>query len=128
VNAQLSGAISVTLQAENIQDLFSATPIKIKFDPKQLRLNDITPGELLSRDGQKVNVARDIRNDAGEASVTLTRLPGSTGISGTGALATFTFTAIGKGTATVTLSDFGLKDSQQQPIVVTAPELPVTIQ
>ena len=128
VNAQLSGAISVTLQAENVQDLFSATPIKIKYDPKMLRLNDITPGELLSRDGQKVNAARDIRNDAGEASVTLTRLPGATGMSGTGPLCTFTFTAVGKGNATVTLTDFGLKDSQQQPIVVTAPELPVTIQ
>jgi general secretion pathway protein D len=128
VSTQVSGAISVTLQAENVQDLFSATPIRIKFDPKQLRLNEITPGELLSRDNQKVNVARDIRNDAGEASITLSRLPGASGVSGSGALATFTFTAIGKGSSPVTLTDFGLKNSQQQPIVVTPPALPVTVQ
>lgn len=128
VTTQLSGAITVALQAENVQDLFSATPIRIKFDPKMLRLNEITQGELLARDGQKVNMARDIRNDAGEASVTLSRLPGAPGVSGSGALATFTFMAIGKGGSTISVTDFGLKNSQLQPVVVTPPEVLVTVQ
>jgi general secretion pathway protein D len=128
VATTLGGQISVTLQVENVNDLFSATPIRIKFDPKQLRLNDIIQGEFLGRDGQRVNVTRDIRNDVGEASITLTRLPGSPGVNGSGALATFTFSAIARGGGTVALTDFGLKNTQQQPVVVTPPELPVTVQ
>ena len=93
-----------------------------------MRLNEITPGEFLGRDAQKVTSAKDIRNDAGEAWVTMNRLPGAGGVSGTGPLATFQFTAIGKGSTKVTVTDFGLKNTQLQPIVVTGPEVDITVQ
>jgi general secretion pathway protein D len=125
--AQLSGTLNLTLQAENVQDLFTASPIRIKWDPKVLRLNEIAPGDFLSRDGQRITSAKDIRNDAGEAWVTLNRLPGAGGVSGSGTLATFSFTVIGKGNTKVTVTDFGLKNTQLQPISVTAPEAAVTV-
>lgn len=125
---QLSAPLNLTLQAENVQDLFTASPIRIKWDPKVLRLNEITPAEFLARDGQRVTTAKDIRNDSGEAWVTMNRLPGAGGISGSGALATFSFTAIGKGPTKVTVTDFGLKNTQLQPIVVVGPELDITVQ
>lgn len=128
VQTQLSAGVTVTLQFANATDVFAATPLQIKFDPRILRLMDVSAGDLLTRDGQRVNVAKDIRNDAGEASITLTRLPGTSGASGTGALATFTFVAIGKGSTDVTVSDMSLKNSQQQPIVVTPPVLRVNVQ
>jgi general secretion pathway protein D len=125
---QLSGAITVTLQAENVQDLFTASPIRVKWDPKVLRLNEITPGEFLARDNQRVTNAKDIRNDAGEAWITMNRLPGAGGVSGSGALATFSFSAIGKGATKITVTDSALKNTQLQPIVVKAPEMDVNIQ
>jgi len=128
VATALGGQISVSLQAESMTDLFSANPIRIKFDPRVLRLNDIIQGEFLGRDGQRVNITRDIRNDVGEASVTLTRLPGATGVTGAGVIATFTFSAIGRGAGTISVTDFGLKNTQQQPVVVTPPELQVNVQ
>ena len=39
-----------------------------------------------------------------------------------------TFTAIGKGDTKVTVTDFGLKNTQSQPIVVAGPEVDVKIQ
>jgi general secretion pathway protein D len=87
-------AVTVTLQAANVTDLFSASPIKIKFDPSQLRLNDISPGDLLSRDGGQVTFVKDVRNDAGEATLTIARLPDSAGISGSGTIATLNFVAV----------------------------------
>jgi general secretion pathway protein D len=125
---QLSAAVILTLHAENVQDLFTASPIRIKWDPKVLRLNEIMPGELLSRDGQRVTTAKDIRNDAGEAWVTMNRLPGAGGVNGSGALATLSFTAIGKGTTKVTITDAAAKNTQLQPIAVTGPEANVTVQ
>jgi general secretion pathway protein D len=126
--SQLSGAITVTLQAENVHDLFTASPVRVKWDPKVLRLNEIVPGELLARDNQRVTSAKDIRNDAGEAWITMNRLPGVGGVSGSGALATFSFSAIGKGTTKVTVTDAALKNTQLQPVVVASPEMDVNIQ
>ena len=37
----------------------------------------------------------NIRNDTGEATITLARLPGSPGVTGTGGLITLTFQAVG---------------------------------
>jgi general secretion pathway protein D len=125
---QLSAPLNMTLQAENVQELFTASPIRIKWDPAVLRLNEITPGEFLARDGQRVTSAKDIRNDSGEAWVTMNRLPGAGGVSGGGALVTFSFTAIGKGTTKVSVTDFGLKNAQLQPIVVIGPEVDITVQ
>jgi general secretion pathway protein D len=70
---------------------------------------------------------KDIRNELGEATVTIARPPGTKGISGTGSVLMLSFTAIGKGTATVTLPDFNLKDSQLQPVAVTTAGLPVKV-
>lgn len=125
---QVSGSVTLLLRADNMQDLFSASPIRIKWDPKVLRLNEIVSGELLARDGQKVTTAKDIRNDAGEAWVTMNRMPGSGGVSGSGTLAMLSFTAIGKGTTTVTVTEAGIKNMQLQPITAPAPEANVTVQ
>jgi general secretion pathway protein D len=124
----LGAAVNVTLRAENVEDLFTASPVRIKWDPKVLRLNEITPGDLLSRDGQRVTTAKDIRNDAGEAWVTMNRLPGAGGVSGTGSLGLLSFTAIGKGQTKITVTEFGLKNTQLQPVPVTGPEADVTVQ
>ena len=67
----------------------------------------------------------DIRNDAGEASVEISR---TAGVNGTGLLMQFTFTAVGKGTSNLSVTELGLRDSQKKPITVTAPSLPVTVQ
>src|SRR5207249_1375896 len=79
---QLGSAITVTMQVENANDLFTA-PFKINFDPKIIRLNDVTAGNLLTSDGKQIlPLSKNIRNDTGEASDALTRVPGAGGVSG----------------------------------------------
>jgi hypothetical protein len=70
----------------------------------------------------------DIRNDAGEATIDMSRLPASGGVSGSGPLMQLTFMAIGKGTGAITVTEVNLKDSKQQPINVAAPSVTVTVQ
>ena len=122
------GTLSVNVQIENVTDLASVSPLRIKFDSAQLRLNDIVPGDLLSRDGVRVASVKDIRNDVGEATITITRPPGSPGIAGTGSIAVLNFTALTNGKATITLPELGLVSAQSQPISATSSELPVTVQ
>lgn len=125
---QVGGSINFTLQAENVQDLFTASPIRVKWDPKVLRLNEIMPGEFLARDGQRITNAKDIRNDAGEAWITMNRLPGAGGVNGSGPLANLSFSVIGRGSTKIAVTEFGLRNTQLQPIPVTGPEANVNVQ
>jgi general secretion pathway protein D len=123
VQAQLSAQVVVGLQANNAADL-AGVPIKVRWDPKILRLNQITPAGLLAQPGGSPP-SLDIRNDSGDATIDMSR---SAGVNGTGLLMQFTFTAVGKGTSNVSVTELGLRDSQKKPISVTAPSLPVTVQ
>ena len=127
LTAQLSSSVVVTLQADNMTNL-AAVPVKIKWDPKILRLEKITPGGLLTNDGNVTAPSLDIRNDSGDASVDINRVAGSGGVNGSGPLMQFTFTAVGKGLTTVAVSEANLKDSNQQAISVPAPTLVVAVQ
>ncbi len=119
VDAKVGAAVNVSVQIDNVADLFSASPIRIKYDASLLKLNDTTPGELFTRDGVHITSAKDIRNEVGEATLSVARAPGTKGISGTGSVLMLNFTAVGKGAGTITLPDFLLKNSQLQPVAAT---------
>ncbi len=123
VQAQLSAQVVVGLQANNAADL-AGVPIKVRWDPKILRLNQVTPAGLLAQPGGNPP-SLDIRNDSGDATIEMSR---AAGVNGTGLLMQFTFTAVGKGTSNLSVTELGLRDSQKKPISVTAPSLPVTVQ
>lgn len=127
IEAGVSNTISVNLQVDNANDLASGSPIKIKWDPTYLRLNDIGPGEMLARGGVHVTAVKDIRNDAGEATLAVSRPPDSPGITGGGTIAVLNFVAVGKGTSEVTLVEPMLKNSKQESLSVTSGQLPVTV-
>ena len=123
---RVSAPFTVTLQADSVTDLFTA-PARIKFDPKMLRLVSVKPGTLLSGDGQKINFSENTLNDTGEATIALNRLPGSTGVSGSGSLLVLTFQAVGQGTNQIQVTDLTLRNSQLQPIPASPPVLAITI-
>jgi hypothetical protein len=125
--SQVGSTITVTLMVENATDLFT-TPFRINFDPKIVRLNDVTPGPLLTSDGRQIlPPSKNIQNDTGDASITLTRVPGAGGVTGSGALATFVFQAVGPGTARIMFSDIALRDSRLQQIPAAAAQLAITV-
>ncbi|HTS74775.1 MAG TPA: cohesin domain-containing protein [Bryobacteraceae bacterium] len=119
---------ALTVQLENANDLFSAAPIKVKYDPAQLRLNEMTPGDLFTRDGGKVMSVKEIRNDNGEATLTVARLPGSSGVTGSGAVAVLNFVAVAKGASTVKVQETTFKNSKGEAVHVTLGEVNVKVQ
>lgn len=126
IAAQLSAAVTVSLLVENAADLGSA-PMQIKFDPKILRLNDIVRGNVLSADGQQPIFSKNIMNDTGEATVNLSRLPGTAGANGSGTLITLVFQAVGRGDTTVTVPNLTLRDSKSQPLATISPRLVINV-
>jgi general secretion pathway protein D len=85
VQTPVNKPVTLALQLDNVAGLFSA-PMRLRFDPKVLRLENAQAGTLLTGDGQRVNFNADTMNDTGEAVITLNRLPGSGGVTGSGAL------------------------------------------
>jgi len=127
VRTNLSEAVTLNLELENGTDIAGA-PMRITWDPKVLRLNDASRGGLLAIDGQQPIYTRNIRNDAGEVTIVLNRLPGSSGVSGTGSLVTLVFQAVGKGATEVKVAEVSLRNSQMQPVAVDPPAVPVEVQ
>jgi hypothetical protein len=128
VQAADGATVTVNVQVENAAAMNSVAPLRIKYDPALLRLEDIAPGDIFSRGGGGATSTKDIQNDAGEASITIERLPGAPAVNGPGTLAVLTFTAIGSGQAPVTIEEVALKDSQSQPVAASTASLGVQIQ
>jgi len=125
--ATLGGMIVLTLNAEGVTDLFGS-PMGVSFDPKILRLNDVVRGNLMASDGQTPLFSRNIRNDAGEASILLSRLPGTPGVNGSGGLVSLMFQVVGKGTTEVRLTELTLRNSQMQTLSAAPPVARVVVE
>jgi hypothetical protein len=123
----VSGIFPLNVQLKNVTDLFAVDSLKIKYDPAVLRLNDIVPGDLISRDGGRVTSVKEIHAEVGEVIFSVTRLAGSPGVTGSGSLATMSFTALTAGVGTVTVTELNLKNTQAQPIGAILGETKVTI-
>jgi hypothetical protein len=117
----------VTLEASNAADL-AVVPLKIKWDPKILRLNQVTPAGLLTQAGNVNPPTLDIRNDSGEATIEMSRVTGTPGVNGSGALMQFTFMAVGKGSTNITVTDVNPRNSKQEPVSAVAPAAIVNVQ
>ena len=113
-NQATGSTFQMAVIASNAKDLYSV-PLQLQFDPKILQLVNVDSGELLGRDGQAVAV---VHRDEGNGSVTISesRPPGVTGITGEGSVAVLTFKAIGTGDSKVSLVKVGAKNSAQANI------------
>jgi general secretion pathway protein D len=126
VETQPGGTVILNLQVENATGVFAA-PLRIRFDPNVLRLNEVSRGGFLASDGRDIIFTRNILNDTGDASVNLSRMPGNAGISGSGTLVTLTFQVIGKGITTVSAPRLTVQDSRLQPILTASPQVTITV-
>ncbi len=116
----------MNLQVENLSDLFSAA-LRFKFDPNVLRLEAVNRGTFLVADGKEIVFTPNVGGDTGEISVSLSRMPGSMGVSGTGSLLNLSFQVIGKGTTVISSPQLTLQNSKAQAILTASPQVTVTV-
>ena len=81
----------------------------------------------MSGDGQQATFTKNIQNDSGEADITLNRLPGTGGVTGSGMLVTLSFATLARGETSISVPAFSPSNSQGQPISNSSPLLTVNV-
>jgi len=125
--ASANGTFSAALVLDSGADIAAAQPLQIQYDPKLLQINNISAGDLFSKDGAAPVLSTTVQNDQGRATIEIGRQPGATGVSAPGTLLTFNFKALAPGTATVSVLNLTLRNSQARAIGSSSPALTVTI-
>jgi len=128
VPSRVGEPFTLDLRMENATDIMGAPTVRVTWDPRLLRLDDATLGPLFSSDGQRPVFTRNVRNDAGEVSIVLTRMPGTTAITGTGTIASLNFRPLAAGNAQVRVAEVRIVNGQNQPVTVEPPATTVAIQ
>ncbi len=123
--ATVAAPFTVSLAMENGADIAGAR-LQIQFDPRFLRLNDVTPGDFLAQ-GQTPVLTKNIQNDGGLATVQIGGPPGAPGVSGMGVLVNFVFQAVNRGATNVMIPNLRVTNTQGQVLASSAVPLAVTI-
>jgi hypothetical protein len=107
---------NVSLVVLNAQDLVGAEML-LTYDPALLEGVDVAPGPLLTLDGSAVGVERNL--EPGRVRAKFSR---STGVSGSGMVATVTFRALRQGAGAVTVESLAVATvAGSQQIGVSTP-------
>jgi hypothetical protein len=124
VDTDVGSTLTVTLALDGGVDV-AAAPMIVTWDGKLLKLNSIDLGDLLAQKGQ---LTKNIQNDQGRASVQLNVPPNSPGVTApSGTLVTFSFQAVGRGAAQVTVPQLTVRNSQGGVVVSGSPQLTVNV-
>jgi general secretion pathway protein D len=124
----VGSAVVVNVELEGATDIATVGTLRVRYNPSQLRLNEISPGALLARDGVRLNTVKEISNEQGEAVISIARPDGAPGVSGSGAIAGLTFTAIAPGSSPVEVAEISVSDAHGSVIAASLGKLPVTVQ
>jgi general secretion pathway protein D len=119
--------ISMTVQINNVTQLFGV-PLRIGWDPKILRLVEITRGTFLQGAEQDLIFSRNIRNEVGQAAVNISRFPGTGGMDGGGSLVTLQFEGIAAGSSNVRVTPTGARNATTQPLPLGPAQAVVNVQ
>jgi general secretion pathway protein D len=126
MQAQQGSTFVVTVRADGVTNLQSIES-QLKFDPKVLRVNSITAGDLLQQNGLTLTPQRNILNDSGDASATLARDTAKGSVNGSGGLLVVTFQAVGAGQTLVTMPKTVLHDGSGGEVTMGSAPLSVTV-
>ena len=118
--------VAVNIFVDNANQLFGL-PLRFGFDPKLVRLADITKGTFLQGDGQDLIFSKNIRNEVGQAAVNISRFPGTGGVDGAGLVVIVTIEGVAGGQMTLRVSPAGSRDATGQRLSIAPAQLSVSV-
>lgn len=118
---------TVALDVSGVHDLFSI-PLLIQYDPAIVQVEDVSDGGFLSNGNQEIAIVQRVDQKQGQAIVSATRQPNSSGVNGSGTLFGIRVRAVAPGTSTIRVLQVNARDAQQKPIAVVTKECSIQVQ
>jgi general secretion pathway protein D len=118
--------IRVAAMIENAQNAY-AFSFNLAFNSKVLKLVDVENGGFLSNDGKIIALAPRIENESGQAVVSMTRPPDSSGVNGSGTLIHLVFEALAPGISPVSFTQGNVRDLAQATLPASFSNTQVTV-
>ena len=118
---------TVALSISDVHDLFSI-PLLIQYNPAVIQIEDIRDGGFLSGGNQEIAIVQRLDQEKGQAIVSATRQPNSSGVNGGGTLLGIVVRGVAPGTSPIQILQVNGRDSQQKPVPLTSREASIQVQ
>lgn len=126
ITQTVGAAFGVNVSIANANNVY-AVPAEISYDPKQLQLLNVSPGQFLQKDGQPVALVHRGDETKGTLVINATRPPGASGMSGQGTVFTLTFMAKSPGQSMLTITRASARDPGQNALPINAGQAMITV-
>lgn len=122
----LPPAGTATLNIVGTGNDFFGVDLSVSFEPGAFVIREIRDGGFLSRDGQVIAFVQRLETEGGNVRISIERPPGAAPITGTGNLVTLVLERARAGDSTIRVTDFRIRDQQQNVSVGRSAEVRVT--
>lgn len=95
----------------------TSVALQLQYDSTKLQLTGATAGDLLARDGQPTGISH-VEDPKGTVVISISRPPGTHGVTGTGMVCALTFQAKAQGQSGLSLTRAAVMNSTQQQVQV----------
>jgi len=112
---------------ENVNDLFSI-PLLLQYNPAVISVEEVRHGGFLSGGTQEIAIVQRVDKERGQAIISATRQPNSSGVNGSGTLMGIIIKALAPGSSNLSIVQVNAKNSQQKPIPLVTGEATLQVQ
>jgi general secretion pathway protein D len=127
INLRTGESRKIALVVDGARDLFSI-PMLVQYDPAVISVSEVRNGGYLSGGTQEIALVERLDNQLGQAVISLTRQPDTSGIDGTGMLVELSIKGVGPGTTKLAIPQVNARDSKQHPLPLASSEATVRVQ
>jgi hypothetical protein len=117
---------TVGVVVDNVNDLFSI-PFLLQYNPAVISVEEVRHGGFLQAGDQEIAVVQKVDKEHGQAIISATRQPNTTGASGTGTIMGIVIKALAPGASTLSIVQVNARNSQQRPIQLVTSEATVQV-
>src|SRR5712692_8235426 len=119
--------VTIGVVVENVNDLFSI-PLLLQYNPAVISVEEVRHGGFLSGGTQEIAIVQRVDKEHGQAIISATRQPNTSGVNGSGTLIGIVIKALAPGSSNLSIVQVNAKDSQQKPIPLVTSEATVQVQ
>jgi len=125
-NLKPGDTVTLGVVVDNVQDLFSI-PMLLQYNPAVISVEEVRHGGFLSGGTQEIAIVQRVDKERGQAIISATRQPNTSGVSGSGTLMGIVVRAIAPGSSALSIVQVNAKNSQQATIPLLTGEATIQV-